>query len=71
MCVIYLSAAEASGDDIKMLAGLKKKFTSQLEGRGTSFKWMWMNMAVEDTFKELFAPEELPSALLVVDVRDL
>jgi len=27
-------------------------------------KWMWMNLAVETTYKELFAPTQFPSALV-------
>merc|ERR1712167_494795 len=41
-----------------------KKFTSQLSDRGAKMKWMWMNVNVETAYKELFAPEQLPSAVV-------
>jgi len=64
LCVIYLSDGAAPAADVDMLAGMKSKFTSQLDGRGTTFKWMWMDMAVETEFKTLFAPDTLPSAVV-------
>jgi hypothetical protein len=61
LCVIYLSDGVAPAADVDMLAGLKAKLTSQLDGRGTTFKWMWMDMAAESEFKTLFSPDVLPS----------
>merc|ERR1712139_248077 len=39
LCVIYLADGVAPAADVDMLAGMKAKFTSQLDGRGTKFKW--------------------------------
>jgi len=64
LCVIYLKDGEASQAEIDMLTGLSKKFTSQLSDRGAKMKWMWMNLAVETEYKELFAPSQFPSALV-------
>merc|ERR1719378_1816390 len=64
LCVIFLSDGVAPAADVDMLAGMKSKFTSQLHGRGTTFKWMWMDMAVETEFKTLFAPDALPSVVV-------
>jgi len=64
LCVIFLKDGEASQAEIEMLTGLSKKFTSQLSDRGAKMKWMWMNLAVETTYKELFAPTQFPSALV-------
>jgi len=64
LCVIYLKDGEATSAETDMLTSLSKKFTSQLDGRGTKMKWMWMNLAVEDKFKELFEPALLPSAVV-------
>merc|ERR1711907_587190 len=47
-----------------MLTGLSKKFTSQLSDRGTKMKWMWMDLKIETAYKDLFAPEQLPSAVV-------
>merc|ERR1711977_766023 len=63
LCVIYLADGVAPAADVDMLAGMKAKFTSQLDGRGTTFKWMWMDMAVETEFKTLFSPDVLPSVV--------
>merc|ERR1711957_714386 len=41
-----------------------QKFTSQLSDRGAKMKWMWMNLAIETAFKELFEPEQMPSAVV-------
>jgi len=64
LCVIYLTEKAATSSDIEMLTALKGKFTSQLDGRGTTFKWMWMDMSVETEFKTLFAPDALPGAVV-------
>merc|ERR550514_1148176 len=64
LCVIYLKDGEATTADIDMLTGLSKKFTSQLSDRGAKMKWMWMNMAVEAAFREMFEPAMLPSAVV-------
>eukprot|EP00747_Dinoflagellata_sp_TGD_P027690 gnl/TRDRNA2_/TRDRNA2_132760_c0_seq3.p1 gnl/TRDRNA2_/TRDRNA2_132760_c0~~gnl/TRDRNA2_/TRDRNA2_132760_c0_seq3.p1 ORF type:complete len:457 (-),score=131.24 gnl/TRDRNA2_/TRDRNA2_132760_c0_seq3:111-1394(-) len=64
LCVIYLKDGEASPAEIDMLTGLSKKFTSQLSDRGAKMKWMWMNLALEGKYKELFAPAQLPSAVV-------
>lgn len=62
LCVIFLKDGEASPAEIEMLTGLSKKYTSQLSDRGAKMKWMWMNLAIESAYKELFAPAQLPSA---------
>jgi len=64
LCVIYLKDGEASQQEIDMLTGLSKKFTSQLSDRGAKMKWMWMNLAIESTYKELFDQPVLPSAVV-------
>lgn len=64
LCVIYLKDGECSAAEIDMLTGLSKKFTSQLSDRGAKMKWMWMNLAVEQEFKALFEPEQMPSAVV-------
>lgn len=64
LCVIYLKDGEVTAAETDMLTGLSKKFTSQLSDRGAKMKWMWMNLGLETTFKELFEPEQLPSAVV-------
>jgi len=64
LCVIYLRNGALSDDDTSLLKGMKSKFTSQLEGRGTTFKWMWIDLSVETGFKELFGVEEFPGAVV-------
>ena len=64
LCVIYLKDGDVSADETEMLSGLSRKFTSQLSDRGAKMKWMWLNLGQEAAFKELFAPEELPSAVV-------
>merc|ERR550532_1382317 len=64
LCVIYLRDGECSAAETDMLTSLSKKFTSQLSDRGAKMKWMWMNLDIENTFKELFEPEQLPSAVV-------
>merc|ERR1719263_2758746 len=63
-CVIYLKDGEATPAEIDMLSGLSKKFTSQLSDRGAKLKWMWINLAVEKAYKDLFNPAMLPSAVV-------
>lgn len=64
LCVIYLKDGEASAVEIDMLTALSKKYTSQLSDRGAKMKWMWMNVKVEDAYKKLFNPTQLPSAVV-------
>lgn len=64
LCVIYLKDGDLSAAETDMLTGLSKKFTSQLSDRGAKMKWMWINLAVEKEFKELFEPDQLPSAVV-------
>lgn len=62
LCVIYLKDGEATPAEIDMLTGLSKKYTSQLSDRGAKMKWMWMNLAIESAYKDLFGAAQLPSA---------
>merc|ERR1719502_313172 len=64
LCVIYLKDGAASQGEIDMLSGLSKKFTSQLSDRGAKMKFMWLNLEIETTFKELFNPSQMPSAVV-------
>lgn len=64
LCVIFLKDGAITGPETDFLTGLSKKFTSQLSDRGTKMKWMWINLAIETAYKDLFAPEQLPSAVV-------
>eukprot|EP00929_Paragymnodinium_shiwhaense_P053360 TRINITY_DN266_c0_g1_i1.p1 TRINITY_DN266_c0_g1~~TRINITY_DN266_c0_g1_i1.p1 ORF type:complete len:447 (+),score=185.16 TRINITY_DN266_c0_g1_i1:75-1343(+) len=64
LCVIYLKGGDMSQAETDMLTGLSKKFTSQLSDRGAKMKWMWLNVDIEDKYKDLFNPTQLPSAVV-------
>merc|ERR1712187_36137 len=64
LCVIYLKEGELSQSETDMLKGLEKKFTSQLSDRGAKLRYMWMNLAIETAYKDLFSPPVLPSAVV-------
>jgi hypothetical protein len=64
LCVIYLKDGVVTQSETDMLTGLSKKFTSQLSDRGAKMKWMWINLALEPGFKELFEPAQMPSAVV-------
>merc|ERR1719281_927692 len=64
LCVIYLKEGALSTQETEMLTGLSKKHTSQLSDRGAKMKWMWMNLAIETNFKDLFSPARLPSTIV-------
>jgi len=64
LCVIFLKDGEVSSAETEMLTALSKKFTSQLSDRGAKMKWMWMNVEIESSFKELFEPEQMPTAVV-------
>merc|ERR1712110_688165 len=55
---------ELSQAETDMLTKLSKQFTSQLSDRGAKMKWMWINLAIETNYKELFNPAQLPSAVV-------
>lgn len=65
LCIIYLREGEISQAETDMLTGLSKKFTSQLSDRGAKMKWMWLNLAAEPEYNALFAPPQLPSAVVL------
>merc|ERR1719428_1745344 len=64
LCVVYLKDGTISAAETDMLTGLSKKFTSQLSDRGTKMKWMWMDLATETKYKELFSPPKMPSCIV-------
>jgi len=64
LCVIYLKEGPITATETDMLTGLSKKFTSQLSDRGAKMKWMWMDLTIETEYKTLFAPAQLPSAVV-------
>lgn len=64
LCVIYLKDGVTDQAETDMLTGLSKKYTSQLSDRGAKMKFMWMNLAIEDGFKDLFKPAMMPSAVV-------
>merc|ERR1712187_173544 len=64
LCVIYLKDGEISQAETDMLKGLEKKYTSHLSDRGAKLRYMWMNLAVESAYKDLFSPVMLPSAVV-------
>jgi hypothetical protein len=65
LCVMYLKGkGPLSGEEESMLKGLQDKHTSQLSGRGTVLKWMWMDLGVEKEFKKLFDVAELPGVVV-------
>merc|ERR1712137_812529 len=65
LCVIYLKDGGATQQEIDFLVELSKKFTSQISGRGARLKFMWMNLAIEKNFRDLFQPARLPSAVVI------
>lgn len=64
LCVIYLSAGPVQQSETDMLVALKGKFTSQLDGRGTTFKWMWMDVEAEPEFKAMFDVASYPGVVV-------
>lgn len=69
LCVIYLKNGEISLDEQSMLEELQDLFTPHISGRGTNFKWMWMNILLEEEFMKLFNDDgkkiTLPSAVVL------
>eukprot|EP00920_Eleutheroschizon_duboscqi_P020096 GHVT01047912.1.p1 GENE.GHVT01047912.1~~GHVT01047912.1.p1 ORF type:complete len:110 (-),score=27.86 GHVT01047912.1:976-1305(-) len=47
-----------------MLMAVKESNRSHLDGRGVSFRFMWMDVEQEPAFKELFAPDRLPNFVI-------
>jgi hypothetical protein len=64
LCVIYLKEGELSAAETDMLTKMAKSFTSQLSDRGAKMKWMWINLAIETKYKELFEPSQTPSVVV-------
>lgn len=69
LCVIYLRNGEVSLEEQSMLEELQDLFTPQISGRGTNFKWMWMDASIESEFMKLFNDGgnniALPSAVVL------
>eukprot|EP00921_Rhytidocystis_pertsovi_P004774 GHVQ01008302.1.p1 GENE.GHVQ01008302.1~~GHVQ01008302.1.p1 ORF type:complete len:507 (-),score=94.49 GHVQ01008302.1:1227-2747(-) len=67
LCVIYLKdGGPLTIEETSMLENLSELFTSHLEDRGAAFRWMWMDVAVEEGFRELFEVDStsLPSVVV-------
>ncbi|KAL7068357.1 hypothetical protein ACR3K2_12120 [Cryptosporidium serpentis] len=68
-CVIYLKNGELTSDEQTMLEELKELFTPHISGRGTNFRWMWMDISIESEFYKLFKGDndqiKLPSAVIL------
>lgn len=64
LCVILLKDSPLSGADEQMMKSLKSQYTSKLSERGTVLKWMWMDMNVEQGWKEIFEPAAFPSVIV-------
>jgi len=62
LCVIYLKDGEASQSEVDMLSGLSRKYSEQ--NNKATMKFMWINLAIESAFKDLFKADQLPSAVV-------
>mmetsp|Transcript_95745 Transcript_95745/g.219477 ORF Transcript_95745/g.219477 Transcript_95745/m.219477 type:complete len:411 (+) Transcript_95745:80-1312(+) len=62
LCVIYLKKGGITEAETTMLTGLKNRFTSHLDGRGTVLKWMWMDLDAEPNLAEMFEVSTVPGA---------
>ena len=59
LCVIYLREGEISSDEISMVKSVKAA-----AGEEVHFRFMWMDLAKENEFRELFAAESLPNVIV-------
>lgn len=70
LCAIYLANGEASKDELRTLASVKKKNMSKLSAgvnaRGATFNWSWLDATAEPAFKALLNgdPAELPGLVI-------
>jgi len=65
LCVIYCKEqGPITDEEVKMLTGLKAKFTSNVSDRGARWKWMWIDLSVEKNYKELFGLKEHPGVVV-------
>eukprot|EP00920_Eleutheroschizon_duboscqi_P020094 GHVT01047909.1.p1 GENE.GHVT01047909.1~~GHVT01047909.1.p1 ORF type:complete len:421 (-),score=100.09 GHVT01047909.1:552-1814(-) len=65
LCAIFLrSGSPISEEEKGMLMAVKESNRSHLDGRGVSFRFMWMDVEQEPAFKELFAPDRLPNFVI-------
>jgi thioredoxin-like negative regulator of GroEL len=62
VCIIYLKDGEASQGEVAMLEGLSKKYNAQ--NNKVKMKFMWINLAIESAWKDLFKADQLPSAVV-------
>ncbi|KAH7648818.1 hypothetical protein FG379_002288 [Cryptosporidium bovis] len=70
LCVIYLkSGSELTRIEQEMLEDLQELFTPHISGRGTNFRWMWMDISNEPEYNKLFNADGqeilLPSAVVL------
>eukprot|EP00914_Ancora_sagittata_P008330 GHVO01016292.1.p1 GENE.GHVO01016292.1~~GHVO01016292.1.p1 ORF type:complete len:403 (+),score=55.67 GHVO01016292.1:287-1495(+) len=61
LCVILLTDSDVSEENSELLESLSNRFSSSSSDRGPKFRWMWMNVAEEPNWKELFNVDTLPS----------
>ena len=60
LCVIYLKDGELADTEKEMI----KKVKAGLLDENIKFRFMWMDVAKETGFKELFSPETLPNVVV-------
>ena len=60
LCVIYIKDGEISEQETSML----KKIKSGLVDESIRFRFMWMDLAKETGFKDLFSPDSLPNIVV-------
>jgi hypothetical protein len=60
LCVIYLIEGDITEGDTKMLRKLKLEKSDE----SIHFRFMWLNVATETGFRDLFNPETLPNVVV-------
>jgi len=63
-CFIYLREGPITAVEAQMVLTLEEKFRPRLEERGTSLRWMWLDLRAERKLKAVFDMPALPSAVI-------
>ena len=64
LCVILLTEGEASKDLIGVLKQVAPLFERKMD-RGSEYKFMWLDLAIEKGWRDIFSPASLPTVVVL------
>ena len=64
-CVILLSESEPTQEQVDLMSEVHGKVSSNLDGRGPQFSFMWANPSTQPEFTSIFGVTEYPRVVIL------